>query len=134
MSFGVRIDEVRKKKNLICLLSAYLDEVAAGKERKEIRKILFDTYFDVEHIHANADEQVQIDDTLQNSIGNLVFLESSMNRSISNKPFSEKKKQYQNSQYASVQKIVQYNKWDAEEAEKRRTEEVEKIMNYLYQE
>ena len=123
-----------KKKNLICLLSAYLDEVAAGKERKEIRKILFDTYFDVEHIHANADEQVQIDDTLQNSIGNLVFLESSMNRSISNKPFSEKKKQYQNSQYASVQKIVQYNKWDAEEAEKRRTEEVEKIMNYLYQE
>lgn len=123
-----------KKKNLICLLSAYLDEVAAGKERKEIRKILFDTYFDVEHIHANADEQVQIDDTLQNSIGNLVFLESSMNRSISNKPFSEKKKQYQNSQYASVHKIVQYDKWDAEEAEKRRTEEVEKIMNYLYQE
>lgn len=123
-----------KKKNLICLLSAYLDEVAAGKERKEIRKILFDTYFDVEHIHANADEQVQIDDTLQNSIGNLVFLESSMNRSISNKPFSEKKKQYQKSQYASVQKIAQYDKWDTEETKKRRTEEVEKIMNYLYQE
>ena len=42
--------------------------------------------------------------------------------------------QHQNSQYASVHKIVQYDKWDAEEAEKRRTEEVEKIMNYLYQE
>ena len=123
-----------KKKNLICLTSAYLDEVAAGKDRKAIHDVLFNTWFDIEHIHANADEQVAIDDKLQNSIGNLVMLEGEINRSISNKPFSEKKKQYIKSKYASVQKISQYDKWDTEEAEKRRKEEVEKIMNYLYQE
>lgn len=122
-----------KKKNLICLLSAYLDEVVAGKDRKEIHKVLFDTWFDIEHIHANADEVISIDDdTLQNSIGNLVMLEGDINRSISNKPFSEKKKQYQKSQYASVQQIAQHDKWDTEEAERRRDEEVKKIMNYLY--
>lgn len=123
-----------KKKNLICLTSAYLDEVAAGKDRKAIHDTLFNTWFDIEHIHANADEQISIDDELQNSIGNLVMLEGEINRSISNKPFSEKKKQYIKSKYASVQKIAQYDKWDTEEAENRRKEEVEKIMNYLYQE
>ena len=123
-----------KKKNLICLTSAYLDELSVGKDRKAIHDTLFNTWFDIEHIHANADEQISIDDELQNSIGNLVMLEGEINRSISNKPFSEKKKQYIKSKYASVQKIAQYDKWDTEEAENRRKEEVEKIMNYLYQE
>jgi len=126
------ITENAKKKNLICLLSAYLDEIGNNTNNiKEIQEKLFNTSFDIEHIHAYADETKNIDNNLQNSIGNLVLLEYNINRSIQDAPFSDKKESYNKSKYASVLKILRKNDWGEDEIKQRRKEEVEKIMKYL---
>jgi len=130
---GGYITDYDKKKRLICALSTFLEE--RFKNPQGVIENIFYTPFDIEHIHANADEAVQIDDTLQNSIGNLAQLEYSINRSIQAIPFSQKRIQYKNSNYLTFKRIAaNYSKWDTEEAEKRRKEEVEKILNYIYDE
>lgn len=48
--------------------------------------------WDIEHIHATADESDIADD----SIGNLTLLSADINRSYKNKPFSEKRKEIRN--------------------------------------
>lgn len=134
------ITDNAKKKNIICCLSAYLEERNVSNDIQELRVKLFDTRFDVEHIHANADETIMIDNDLQNSIGNLVMLEESINRSIQHAPFLKsdksrkyKKKEFLKSNYSSVIKIAKKEKWDIEDMQQRKKEEVSKIMQYLFE-
>lgn len=134
------ITDNAKKKNLICCLSAYIEEINVSSDIQELRVKLFDTRFDIEHIHANGDETIIIDDDLQNSIGNLVMLEESINRSIQHAPFLKsdklnkcKREEFLKSKYSSVIKIAKKEKWDIEDMQQRKKEETNKIMQYLFE-
>lgn len=122
----------------MCCLSAYFDEIEAKTPIKELDKKLSVGY-DIEHIHANADTSIDIKDyNLQNSIGNLVLLESYINRSIQNIEFKEKVNRsdgnycYKDSKYASIAKIRGNDKWSADEMKKRLDSEDKKILSFLW--
>jgi hypothetical protein len=129
----------RTWKNLICMLSDYFDEIDQGTTLDVLQE-LFSSNFDIEHIHANANEIEgnDINEELQNSIGNLMLLEYDINRSIGCLPFCEKKERsdggmcYKDSNYASVKKIRKYSNWGLHEIEQRRKKEIEKISNFLF--
>jgi hypothetical protein len=122
-----------KRKKLICSMSTYLEERYLNAEG--VISNIFETHFDVEHIHATADISVTMDETLQNSIGNLAFLENDINRSIQDAVFSIKRERYQDSKYLAIKRIGKnYTKWDSEEAETRRKEEVDRMIHYIYEE
>ena len=138
-SIGGYITDNAKKKNIICLTSAYLDEIGKSDEIENIALLLFETSFDIEHIHANGDSTHEIDDDLQNSIGNLVLLESEINRSIKDAPFlkseihnKNKKEEFKKSKYHSVQIISERQKWQEEEIIERRDNETKRIMEYIF--
>lgn len=129
----------RTWKDLICVLSAYFDEQAAGTSVSKMEEI-FEGGYDIEHIHANANEEegndIPID--LQNSIGNLMLLEYDINRSIGCIPFKEKvnrssgEKCYKDSSYATVKKICTQDDWLLPNVIQRREEEINKIANFLF--
>ena len=129
----------RTWKNLICILSDLFDEIETGTPL-EIIETLYGDGFDIEHIHANANETEgnDIDDDLQNSIGNLMLLEFDINRSIGSLPFKEKKDRsdgglcYKDSRYASVKKVRLFDNWGLQEVIQRRKDEIEKITNFLF--
>ncbi len=132
-TLGGYINDNEKRKRLVCSLSTFLEERYDNPEG--VIKNIFETSFDIEHIHANADEEVEIDDTLQNSIGNLAQLEYDINRSIQADPFKLKRIRYKDSKYLTFQRIAaKYTKWDTEEAEHRRVQQVEKMLHYIYDE
>lgn len=136
---GQPVADNRTWKDLICVLSAYFDEHEQGTPVDKMEQ-LFDGGYDIEHIHANANDQegTDIPYELQNSIGNLMVLEYDINRSIGCIPFREKKERssrekcYKDSNYATVKKICQYEDWLLPNVEKRREEEIEKIANFLF--
>ncbi len=127
-----------KKKNIVCRLSAMFDEDGLDSSSfetiKPIIRKLYNTSIDIEHIHASADRTLMIDDNLQNSIGNLVILEYDLNRSLGKKTYSEKRKEYKKrSQFASVLKIAEnHEEWGIVQIEKRREIEIDKILNYIF--
>lgn len=129
----------RTWKNLICILSDYFDEVAIDTPLEKLENLYSDG-FDIEHIHANANDEEgeDIDENLQNSIGNLMLLEYDINRSIGCLPFKEKKnrsedgKCYKDSEYATVKRISMFDDWGLQQVENRHKEEVEKIANFLF--
>ena len=129
----------RTWKNLICILSDYLDEIESGTPLEKL-KSLYEDCFDIEHIHANANDKEgnDIDEDLQNSIGNLMLLEYDINRSIGCLPFKEKKERsegclcYKDSKYATVKKIRLYEDWGLQEVLQRRKKEIERISDYLF--
>ena len=129
----------RTWKNLICILSDYFDELEAGTQLDVLQK-LYSSDFDIEHIHANANEAEGngINEELQNSIGNLMILEYDINRSIGCLPFFEKKERsngekcYKDSNYATVKKIRNNSKWGLYEMEQRRINEIKKISDFLF--
>lgn len=126
-----RIVDSNRWKNLICKLSEYLRMQDA--DLNEIKKMLFGTRFDIEHIHAQADSSSQWNYDLLNSIGNFAMLEYDINRSIGNKPYKEKKIGYSKSKYATIKYIVgHYDDWTEQDAQQRREDEVEKMFEYLY--
>lgn len=140
-----------KLKNLVCILAAMLDEkernqVNTIEEFKQITNRLFgrdeisEKYvgFDIEHIHPciHEDENMRVKDSEEwkdeiNGIGNLVMLENHINRSIKNTGFNEKKKQYDKSKYAAVEKICLHNNWNLANAEERRKKITSDLLNYL---
>ena len=90
---------------------ASIEELSYGNKNKEIRSFLllfnlvtlinksekqyrfpFDIYkkekWDIEHIHATADEPAEADD----SLANLTLLDSNTNRSYGNSPFDQKRR------------------------------------------
>lgn len=147
-------------KNLVCRLSEYLTIVESGpsltteilcsrsnpceKRHKcilyssveDLKKQLFDTKFDIEHIHANADTSIVIsqeDMDLQNGIGNLALLEYNINRSIQAENLLKKKESYKTSNYYTIRKIASSDviEWDKKHMEDRRDMEVKKILDFL---
>lgn len=135
----IAIDRSPCAKNLICILSDFFEELEMGTPLDVLQK-LYSNGFDIEHIHANAneDEGNDINEELQNSIGNLMLLEYDINRSIGCLPFNEKKERsdggicYKNSNYATVKKIRNYSSWGLHEVELRRKEEIKKISDFLF--
>lgn len=133
---GAYIADNATIKNLICKLSEYICMPIQDLSCYEIKNILFQTPFDIEHIHANADGSVNFgDNTLQNSIGNLTMLEQSINRSIGCKTFKEKCLCYKDSKFPTIRQISTVNteEWNKDLAERRRSYLVDKMFDYLYQ-
>lgn len=143
--------------SLVCTLSGLLDEIVnLGKsfiyqgnevlisERETYEKFFhYAIYeknknpYDIEHIKAKEnfkDDKDNIDEF--NGIGNLVVLDSRINRAIKDKDVSEKLEHYENSQYAAVR--IEFMKeyescrdWDIEAVRKRADKEIEKIKIFM---
>jgi hypothetical protein len=93
---------------------------------------------DIEHIHAtaNTNECVDINDDLQNSIGNLMLLEYDINRSIQDSSFAEKKKSlkgkdYSTSKFLTANDVASLDQWGVKEIEERKDKQVESITDFL---
>ncbi len=132
-----------KKKNLVCRTSAIIDEIKSNHSIEPENSVekFFVKMIDIEHIHSVADtsnsqEKLKTWGVDLNSLGNLMVLEFDKNRSIGNKPFSEKIKKYDESNFSIVKSFAENNKdekeWTKELAEKRKEEEVEKLINYYF--
>jgi hypothetical protein len=133
-----------KVKNLICRLSAMLEENYTTTDYDEIQHIeqkLFESSIDVEHIQSyhdsNGDKRKDIWDEWQddiNSIGNLMILEESLNRSIGNKTYEEKKIHYPSSSYSIVKRqVANYDSWSLINCISRKKIELKKIIDYLFE-
>ena len=124
----------RKKKDLICIVSAFLKEPLVGNEHsiEQLRNRL-SWGFDVEHIHATGDGSVDVDSVLQNSIGNLMLLESSINRSIKDKPFNEKVEWYSKSGYAVARQMAEMKCWETQQIQERLKVEKKAILDFYNQ-
>ena len=142
---------------LVCTLSALLDEVAnLGKsficQENEIvisEQEIYEKFFhyaiyeknknpyDIEHIQARNNFSDNSDEF--NGIGNLVVLDSHINKSIQDDAVSEKITEYKNSQYAAVR--IEFMKeyescrdWDIDYVVKRADEEIDKIKRFMDEE
>lgn len=123
-------DGSRWWKYLICGVSTFLKE--RGLESNDlVSKIFYTDSYDIEHIHASADGSIEIPSELQNSIGNLTQLEYDINRSIQDKPFSEKRKRYQKSDYVFIKEIAMHDEWTIDDIKKRKEQETIAIYNYI---
>jgi uncharacterized protein with ParB-like and HNH nuclease domain len=123
-------------KNLLCWIVEYFNCNNSHSGEDLVR--LFNIKYDIEHIHATANEQEcqGIDKNLQNSIGNLMLLEYDINRSIQddtfeNKKDKTKKKNYTQSDFRTVNLICSCDKWDKQQIEKRKEDLVSKLYEYL---
>ena len=124
-------------KNLLCWIVEYFNFFTSNKSTEEFIN-LFHIKYDIEHIHATANNQEcqGIDKNLQNSIGNLMLLEYDINRSIQddtfeNKKDKTKKKNYTQSDFPTVNLICSCDKWDKQQIEKRKEDLVSKLYEYL---
>jgi hypothetical protein len=136
------IFENGKRCSILCVYSAILDEIKKGTSAGKIKEKLFSWKkkpYDMEHIYAQKNFEKESDDDkkLFNSIGNLVVLESSINRAIKDSPPEKKLCEYKNSIYVSVEKVhrlLSNNgvKWTKDEVKERLEEEKTKIIEALY--
>lgn len=94
-------------KYLLAKITQHVDWLAYGEQGRELLGPYLDTQNDVEHILAeNADEDAQEEfgegaddpDWIQ-SLGNLMWVERSINRSCQNEPYSAKAPKYATSQF-----------------------------------
>ena len=127
--------------DLICCLSAYLDEIENPELNLYELNDKLSWGYDIEHIHANADGSMEVSEEqlgLQNSIGNLVLLEYDINRSIQNIPFEQKvnrsegKLCYRDSKYASIAKIRKNQQWGITEMQHRLEDEYNRIVSFIW--
>ena len=136
--------ENNKRKNLICRMSAMLEENYTTTNVEEINKIqvnLWGSSIDIEHIQSyldsNGDKREEIlkdwgDDI--NSLGNLMVLEENINRSIGNKPYDQKLPRYKESIYKIVRlQVNDYPLWNINKCKERKRQEMRKILNYLFE-
>ncbi|MEY4603134.1 MAG: hypothetical protein RIT43_426 [Bacteroidota bacterium] len=138
------LTENAKRKNLICRLSAMLSEDYLSSDSKTVRAItmkLFNSNIDIEHIQSyhdkdgNKREQVWADWGIEiNSLGNLIVLETTYNRSIGNEVYQNKIPVYRKSMYQIVQAHLQQHpeEWNKEKAVLRKEAELKKITAYLF--
>ncbi|MBS1519869.1 MAG: HNH endonuclease [Bacteroidetes bacterium] len=133
-----------KTKTLICRMSAMLDEnyISNSAELETaVTQRLFGDVFDVEHIQSYQDKNVAEREAILaawggeiNAIGNLVAIESSINRSMRNDEYADKRLAYQSSLFPSVAKIlVDYPTLGLDFAVARKGLEIEKIINYIFE-
>lgn len=137
-----------KRADLVCTLSALIDEIQAETACTIIKEQLFKNSIknkhDIEHIFAKNLFAHADSETVEkmNGIGNLVLLESRLNRSLKDKHLAEKANQYKESKYQSVKRIAKKlpqkgaEKDELETAKKlaasRLEDEKEKLQNFLY--
>ena len=129
-------------KGLACRLSALLHEMETGEQSaEELRRLIFETAIDIEHIesfnHKNEIERQKIQAEWGqelNRLGNLIVLDRSLNRSISNENYKTVKL----SRYVSqgVFKIVtrhaeQHPDWNLDFCLKRKDSEAARLVNFL---
>jgi hypothetical protein len=137
------LTENAKRKNLICRLSAMLEEDYKTENELQIKKIekaLWGTAIDIEHIQSyhdsNGDKRQDIWDEWQdniNSLGNLMILEQDLNRSIKNNPYEVKIDRYQESIFSIVKnQPLYYSDWDLEKCIQRKQKELNKITEYIF--
>jgi hypothetical protein len=128
-----------KLKNIICRLSAMLDEDYSSNDIS-IRNKLFHQPIDIEHIQSFHDKNGNVRQKIWdswgdhiNSIGNLMVLEQNINRSISNSFYFEKIESYPKSKFQIVKRqISNFKKWELSDCQLRKEKEVNKILNYLF--
>jgi hypothetical protein len=128
-------------KNLVCRLSAMLDEdgLCTGTNG-ELAKRLFELELDIEHIEAvNHKDGTKRDAIWKewgvdlHGIGNLMVLERKINRSISNEDYETTKlPHYAQSKFQIVRNQRRYSSWNQERCRDRKKHELEKIMGYLF--
>ena len=137
------LTENAKRKNLICRLSAMLEENYKTDDEKlieQLKKILFSTAIDIEHIQSYHDSNGEKREDIWNeweeninSIGNLMILEQEINRSISNNPYEIKIPRYLKSNFSIVKKQpIEFSSWNLERCLFRKQQETHKILNYIF--
>jgi uncharacterized protein with ParB-like and HNH nuclease domain len=135
----------RKLKDMVCRLSAMLHENYKTASSKTIEKIQGNLFWgnvpiDIEHIQPSLDEDGNKREAIWeewgddlNSIGNLMVLESDINRSIGNKTYPEKIKRYSESVFKVVkEQPKKYPEWNVQICRKRKEYEVTAILEYLF--
>ncbi len=136
-------------KNLLCRLVAMnYEKIDVINNKQEIIQKLFHEKIDIEHIESYNNEELEKRNEIWeewgseiNCIGNLIILESSINRKIGNKK-DEKIPNYKESKYKIVQDFVNNSncahetgslKWTKECAEERKKTQVAQIIEYIYE-
>lgn len=137
-----------KWKNILCRLSELLahspDEWAVPNA--QVIKNVFSNSNDIEHIQSYHDKDGKQRDEIWeewghvlNGIGNLVILESSINRSIGNERFDVKTNaardlSYHKSIHRNVHRLVEEScgTWTKEQCEARRDTEAAKLLAFLF--
>jgi hypothetical protein len=133
-----------KTKTLICRLSALLDENYRSDSHDleiSVTKRLFGDVFDVEHIQSYRDKDLLERDKILdawgdeiNAIGNLVAMESSINRSMHNDAYADKRPAYRKSGFPSIAKLLNdYPVWGLDLAKARKDLEIKKMTNYVFE-
>jgi hypothetical protein len=131
-----------KAKGLACRLSALLHEMEqAGRTAEEFRAVIFDTPIDIEHIesvnHKGEAERQRIQTAWGrelNRIGNLMVLDSSLNRSISNEDYKTVKwPAYAEQKLFRIVRrhAEQYPDWHLKACEERKNAEVRRLVEYI---
>ena len=138
-SFEHEIVAYPKWKCLICRLIEYIKS-----DTKD--KALYDRLWsstDIEHIQCFTDEKDSMGvreawGSEINRLGNLVILESSINRSINNRT-KEKPDGYRSSQFESVKELADkvglengLSKWKREDAERRREDNSKQLISFIF--
>lgn len=125
-------------KNLICRLLEALATEDPGK-----LNVIFDYGYDIEHIQSyhHEDHTLRKDiwetwGSLINSTGNLMLLESNLNRSIGNKAFTAKQPIYKKSMFAIARDIGRrpISDWGRASAEEKRSDDMKKLCGYIFNE
>ena len=101
------------------------------EKNEKLEKIKIDN-IEQKYIHATEDHSVLVRPELQNSIGNLLLLEYSLNRSIGNSTFEEKKICYEKSEYQSIKNLLKYKKWGEKEILERLEQQYQKIATFIW--
>lgn len=132
------LTSVRKRKDLICRIAAlhYENKSTVTKEIDDIINKLFESSIDIEHIQSYNDSDLKKREHIKdewgeelNGLGNLVVLESSINKSISNNSFLVKKESYKKSKFKIVSETLSnLEDWTKQNTTKRR-EVLEEIVN-----
>jgi hypothetical protein len=131
-----------KSKNLVCRLVALLDELELKPNcgRTLCRLLFWEEEIDIEHIEAANHKDGSIRTEIQalwgqdlHGLGNLIVLERSLNRSISNEAYtSHKRGHYHNSRFASVKSFAaKHVDWSRQLAWERKAELTNRITLYL---
>ena len=129
-------------KGLACRLSAFQVELeAADRTADEVRAVIFDTPIDIEHIesfnHKEETERQRIQADWKeelNRIGNLIVLDSSCNRSISNEDYKTvKRPAYAEQKFFRIvsRHAEQFPDWHLEACKERKKSEVSRLVGYL---
>ena len=141
------LTENAKRKNIICRLSALLDEDYLTTDKNKIKEIvrkIFQIPVDIEHIQSyhdrNGEKRQDVWDEWGeelNSLGNLMVLEESINRGIGNNFYKEKvtlSNGYLKSGFEIVKnQINDYPlNWTLEDCLNRKEKESKKITDYLF--